>query len=84
MPRFDLVVQSVQLRFAQGFCLEQPVVPQKVVRREMLAAMIARVTKRTELGPLRALPAARHARVERGMRLSPAQGAMEAGASKLR
>jgi len=31
------------------------VVPQNVVRREMRAAMIAKVTKRIELGPLRAL-----------------------------
>jgi hypothetical protein len=28
--------------------------------------MIAKVTKRTELGPLRALPMARQARIERG------------------
>ena len=35
--------------------------------------MIAKVTTRTELGPLRALPTVRHARVERGIRLSPAQ-----------
>ena len=50
-----------------------PVVPQNVVRREMRAATIAKVTKRTELGPLRALPTARHARVERAFRLSPLQ-----------
>jgi hypothetical protein len=37
--------------------------------------MIARVTKRTELGPLRALPAAPYARVDRGIRLSPAWSA---------
>ena len=39
------------------------VVPQNVVRLEMSAAMITKVTKRTELGPFRALPTARHARV---------------------
>jgi hypothetical protein len=33
--------------------------------------MIARLTKRTELGPPRALPTVRHARVDRGIRLSP-------------
>ncbi len=33
--------------------------------------MIAKGTKRTELGPLPALPTARRARVERGNRLSP-------------
>ena len=33
--------------------------------------MIARVTKRTKLGPLRELRTARHVRVERGNRLSP-------------
>jgi hypothetical protein len=32
--------------------------------------MIATVTKRTELGPLAALPTARHARVERGNRFT--------------
>jgi hypothetical protein len=32
--------------------------------------MIAKVTKRTELGPLRALPTARYGRVERGNRHS--------------
>jgi hypothetical protein len=37
--------------------------------------MIAKVTERTELGPLRTLPMARHARAERGNRLSPAQRA---------
>jgi hypothetical protein len=37
--------------------------------------MIAKVTQRTELGPLVALPTARHARVERGNRLSPTQHA---------
>ena len=35
--------------------------------------MIAKVTQRTELGPLRALPTIRQARIERGMRLSLAQ-----------
>ena len=35
--------------------------------------MIAKVTQRTELGPLRALPTVRRARIERGMRLSLAQ-----------
>ena len=30
--------------------------------------MIAKVTQRTELGPSRGLPTARHARVERGSR----------------
>ena len=35
--------------------------------------MIAKVTQRTELGPLRALPTVRQARIERGMRLSLAQ-----------
>jgi len=39
----------------------------------MLAAMIAKGTKRTELGPSRALPTARCARVERCIRLNPAQ-----------
>jgi hypothetical protein len=33
--------------------------------------MIAKVTQRTELGPLRALPMVRQARIERGMRLRP-------------
>jgi hypothetical protein len=33
--------------------------------------MIAKVTQRTEFGPLRALPTARRARVERGNRLRP-------------
>ena len=35
--------------------------------------MIAKVTQRTELGPLVALPTARRARVEHGNRLSPTQ-----------
>ena len=35
--------------------------------------MIAKVPQRTELGPLRALPTIRQARIERGMRLSLAQ-----------
>ena len=35
--------------------------------------MIAKVSQPTELGPLRALPTARHAQVDRGIRLSPAQ-----------
>jgi hypothetical protein len=35
--------------------------------------MIAKVTQRRELGPLRALPTVREARIERGMRLSLAQ-----------
>jgi hypothetical protein len=35
--------------------------------------MIAKVTQRTEIGTLRALPTARHARVERGNRFSPTQ-----------
>ena len=35
--------------------------------------MIAKVTQRTESGPSRASPTARHTRVERGMRLSPTQ-----------
>ena len=35
--------------------------------------MIAKVTQRTELGPLRALPTVRQARIERGMRLGLAQ-----------
>jgi hypothetical protein len=35
--------------------------------------MIAKVVKRAELGPLRALPTVRHARNERGIRLSPVQ-----------
>jgi hypothetical protein len=35
--------------------------------------MLAKVTQRTELGPLRALPTVRQARIERGMRLGLAQ-----------
>ena len=35
--------------------------------------MVAKVTQRTELGALRALPTVRQARIERGMRLSLAQ-----------
>jgi hypothetical protein len=35
--------------------------------------MMAKVTQRTELGPLRALPTVRQARNERGMRLGLAQ-----------
>ena len=35
--------------------------------------MMAKVTQRTELGPLRALPTVRQARIERGMRLGLAQ-----------
>ena len=35
--------------------------------------MIAKVTQRTELGPFRALPTVRQARIERGMRLGLAQ-----------
>ena len=35
--------------------------------------MIAKVTQRTELGPSRGLPTARHARVARGGRVRPAQ-----------
>ncbi len=34
---------------------------------------MAKVTKRTELGPLRALPTVRQARIERGTRLGLAQ-----------
>jgi hypothetical protein len=41
--------------------------------REIWTAMIAKVTQRRELGPLRALPTVREARIERGMRLSLAQ-----------
>lgn len=52
---------------------ETPVVLQNVVRREVLAAILARMTHRTELGPLRTLPTARHVRVESGLRLGPAQ-----------
>ena len=37
--------------------------------------MMAKVTQRTELGPLRALPTVRQARIERGMRLGLAQRA---------
>lgn len=37
--------------------------------------MIAKVIKRTELGPLVALPTARHAGLKRGNRLSPVQSA---------
>ena len=37
--------------------------------------MIAKVTQRTEFGPLVALPTARRARVEHGNRLSPTQSA---------
>jgi hypothetical protein len=51
---------------------EPAVVPQNLVRRETLAAMV-KVTQRTELGPLRALPTVRQARIERGMRLGLAQ-----------
>jgi len=47
----------------------RPVVPQNVVRREMMA----KLTQPTELGPLRALPTVRRARNERGMHLSLAQ-----------
>jgi hypothetical protein len=47
--------------------------PQNLARREMLGAMLARMTNRTELGRSRTLPTARHARVERGIRLSPTQ-----------
>ncbi len=50
-----------------------PVVPQNVVCCEMLSAMIARMTKPIELRPSRALPTARQARVEHGIRLRPAQ-----------
>jgi hypothetical protein len=49
------------------------VVPQNLVCRETLAAMMAKVTQRTELGPLRTLPTVRQARIERGMRLGLAQ-----------
>jgi len=35
--------------------------------------MMAKVTQRTELGPLRTLPTVRQARIERGMRLGLAQ-----------
>jgi len=35
--------------------------------------MIAKGTQRTELGPSRGLPTARHARVERGSRVRPSQ-----------
>ena len=35
--------------------------------------MMAKVTQRTELGPPRALPTVRQARIERGMRLSLTQ-----------
>jgi hypothetical protein len=45
--------------FRQAFGYN-PVVPQNLVRHEMCAAMIAKGSKRTELGPLRALPTARH------------------------
>ncbi len=38
--------------------------------------MIAKVTQPTELGPLRTLPMARHAGVERGIGLSPGQHAL--------
>jgi hypothetical protein len=42
---------------------EPAVVPQNLVRGKVLAAILARVTHRIGLGPLRALPTARHARV---------------------
>ncbi len=35
--------------------------------------MMEKVAQRTELGPLRALPTVRQARIKRGTRLSPAQ-----------
>ena len=38
--------------------------------------MIAKGTQRTELGPLRALPTVRQARIERGMRLGLAQSSV--------
>ena len=50
---------------------QTPVVPQNVIRHEKPAARIAKVTQRTELGPLGALPTARRTRVERGNRRSP-------------
>ncbi len=55
--------------------LREAVVPQNVVRRGMRAAMIAKATQRTELGPSPALPTARHARAERAMHLRSAQRA---------
>jgi hypothetical protein len=55
--------------------ISERVVRQNIVRRKILAAMPARMTKRTELGPPRALPTARHLRVKRGIRFGPAQRA---------
>jgi len=48
--RFDQPTDQVSVD-AEDLVLG-PVVPQNVVRRELLAAMIAWVTERTELGPL--------------------------------
>ena len=48
-----------------------PVVPQNLIRREMLGAMLARMTKRTEFRRSRALPTARNAQPERGIRANP-------------
>jgi hypothetical protein len=55
-----------------GSLAPEPVIPQNVVRPQMLADMFARVTKRTELGAMRTLPTARRVRVERGIRVRPA------------
>jgi hypothetical protein len=57
-----------------GKAEEEVVVPQNLVRREIRAAMIAKVTQLTELGPLRALPTVRQSRIERGMRIGEACG----------
>jgi hypothetical protein len=46
--------------------------------------MIAKVTKRTELGPLVALSAARHARVERPNRFCPVWGRAAHGHARRR
>jgi len=45
---------------ARGDPCAGPVVPQNVVRREMSLAMLAKVTQRTELGPLCTSPTVRH------------------------
>jgi hypothetical protein len=65
-----LRIQREQSRL--GGLLKKAVVPQNVVRGELLAAMLAKATKRTELGPLRALPTAPRAQFEGGNRSSSA------------
>jgi hypothetical protein len=67
MPNGERSHQNANLVGVVGL-LVPVVVPQNVVRRALLAAMLAKMAKQTELGFSWALPTARDVGVERGIR----------------